>query len=714
MTRSWDAATYDRLPLPHVAWGEGVLDRLGLSGDEQVLDAGCGTGRDLARLLERHPGATAIGVDASASVADSRAPGGSATLGPDPARRKGPPMSCSVDTTFRLRWERFGPEVEASLTAVYGERGPEVTERVRGLVRAALDARPADLRELDERRLLAPDWLQDPRQVGYVAYADRFAGTLAGVGEHLDHLAGLGVTYLHLMPLLRPRPGPNDGGYAVMDYRAVREDLGTMDDLRALTARLRERGICLEVDLVLNHVAAEHDWARRARAGEQRYRDYFLAFDDRGLPDAYEASLPEVFPDFAPGNFTFDDELGAWVWTTFNAWQWDVNWANPDVFCEYLDIICHLANAGVEVLRLDAIAFIWKRMGTSCQNQPEVHHLTRALRQAVRVAAPGVAFKAEAIVGPDDLLPYLGVGEHHGRVSDMAYHNSLMVQLWSALASRDTRLTEVALGRFAPKPTTTTWGTYVRCHDDIGWAVTDADAAAVGLDGFAHRAFLSDFYAGLAPGSFARGLVFQHNPATGDRRISGTLASLAGLETALAAGDPGRIDDAVARVLLLHAVIAGFGGVPLLYMGDEVGMLNDAGWADEPGHDDDNRWVHRPRMDWAAVAAAEADPASPSGRILAGLRHVLAVRRSTPHLHASVESRVVPSPDPRLLVLRRDHPLGPMVQVYNVSEGEVALPAAVVGDVLGREASELLGGHRWNLATDVLPVRPYQALWFTA
>lgn len=623
-------------------------------------------------------------------------------------------MSTSAETTLRLRWERFGPEVQASLRAVYGDRGAEVAQRVREVVRAAHDARPADLRELDERRLLSPDWLQDPRQVGYVAYADRFAGTLAGVGEHLDHLAGLGVTYLHLMPLLQPRPGPNDGGYAVMDYRAVREDLGTMADLSALAARLRAAGISLEIDLVLNHVAAEHAWAERARAGDPRYRAYFHVFDDRTVPDAYEATLPEVFPDFAPGNFTFDAELDGWVWTTFNSWQWDVNWANPDVFCEYLDIICHLANIGVEVFRLDAIAFIWKRLGTNCQNQPEVHHLTRALRQAVRVAAPAVAFKAEAIVGPDDLLPYLGVGEHHGKVSDMAYHNSLMVQLWSMLASRDTRLTEVALARFAPKPTTTTWGTYARCHDDIGWAITDADAAAVGLDGHGHRAFLSDFYAGLFPGSFARGLVFQHNPATGDRRISGSLASLAGLEAALAAGDATAIDEAVARVLLLHAVILGFGGTPLLYMADEVGALNDPHWAEDPAHADDNRWVHRPRMDWAAVSAAEGDPGSPQGRILAGLRHLLAVRRATPHLHASVESRVVASPDPRLLVLRRDHPLGTMVQVYNVSAEVVWLPAAVVGDLLGPTASELLGGHTWNLATDALPVQAHGALWFVS
>lgn len=349
--------------------------------------------------------------------------------------------------TFRLRVERYGPDLLDGLRRVYGERATELHERVLGIMGAGFAARPHDLRLLDEARLLHPDWLQEPGMVGYVAYADRFAGTLAGVGERLDHLTRLGVTYLHLMPLLKPREGENDGGYAVADFRAVRPDLGTMDDLEALAGHLRERGISLVLDLVLNHVAAEHEWALRARAGDPRYRAYFHVFGDREQPDAFERTLPEVFPDFAPGNFTWVEELGGWVWTTFNSYQWDLDWSNPDVFCEFLDIILHLANRGVEVLRLDAIAFLWKRLGTDCQNQPEVHHLTRALRAAVRVVAPAVAFKAEAIVGPTDLATYLGTGVNHGKVSDMAYHNSLMVQLWSALASRDTRLTEVALSR---------------------------------------------------------------------------------------------------------------------------------------------------------------------------------------------------------------------------------------------------------------------------
>ncbi len=618
----------------------------------------------------------------------------------------------AVSETFELRIARYGQTLLDSLRAVYGDRADEVYRRVRDIMWVAAQERVHDLRLLDEARLLTPDWLQRPDMIGYVAYTDRFAGTLSGVAERLDYLTDLGVKYLHLMPLLKPREGESDGGYAVMDYRAVRDDLGTMADLSALATKLRGAGISLVLDLVLNHVAKEHAWAVRARAGEQKYRDYFLIYPDRTEPDAYERTLPEVFPDFAPGNFTYDEAAGGWVWTTFNDYQWDVDWSNPDVFCEFLDIILYLANAGVEVIRLDAIAFIWKRLGTNCQNQPEVHHITSALRQAVRIVAPAVAFKAEAIVGPDDLIHYLGTGVHYGQVSDMAYHNSLMVQLWSALASRHTGLVEVALSGFRAKPTTATWGTYVRCHDDIGWAISDADAANAMIDGFGHRSFLSDFYSGEFPGSFAQGMVFQFNPVTHDRRISGTCASLAGLESATQTGDENRVDDAIARILLLHTVIMGFGGVPLLYMGDELGTLNDYSFIDDPAHADDNRWVHRPVMDWTLAAGAQADPASIAGRIRTGLRHVIAVRRNTPHLHASVESHVLPSPDPRLLLLRREHPRGVMVQVYNVSEGPTYLQCEVLRSQVGMNPVELLSGYEYSLAPHGLRVDPYQCLWF--
>ena len=658
---------------------------------------------------------------------------------PLPAHERGPaatqPLATSehtsdrhLTTSFDLRLARYGGDLRRGLSMIYGERANETFERVLGIVAKAMVERSEDLRTLDEQRLLSPDWLQDPRQLAYVAYADRFAGNLRGVEQHLDYLETLGVTHLHLMPLLEPREGNSDGGYAVKDYGKVRADLGTMDDLESLASALHKKGMSLELDLVLNHVAKEHEWAERARAGEDKYLKYFLTFPDRTEPDEWEKSLPEIFPDFAPGNFTFDETLQRWVWTTFNDFQWNLNWANPDVFCEFVEIICTLANRGVDLLRLDAIAFTWKKKGTDSQNLPEVHFLTRALRAAARIAAPALAIKAEAIVGPQDLVGYLGVGEHAGKLSDMAYHNSYMVQLWSALASRDTTLLRVALAKFPPKPANTTWGSYVRCHDDIGWAVTDADAAEVGLDGFAHRAFLSEFYSGAFAGSFAEGHVFQHNPTTGDSRISGTLASLAGLERALHSARENDIALAIDRITLLHAAMLGFGGQPLLYMGDELGMLNDPHWASDPAHASDNRWVHRPRMDWELAQEALASvvegvqPGAGSGsvsgptvaaaQVLSRLAHLVRVRKGLPQLHASVSSTVVAAPDARLLVLHRDHPLSDMLEVFNMSEYPVPLDPGFLREFVGSTPREAIAGVEWDLEVDQVVIQPYATLWF--
>jgi amylosucrase len=597
---------------------------------------------------------------------------------------------------FEARLERWLPDLREAVEPLYDDT-EAVVRRLLALALHAYAARDDELHRLDLRRSLAPDWFQRPEMLGYAAYTDGFAGDLAGVAERADYLEDLGVRYLHLMPLLNPRQAPNDGGYAVQDYRSVRPDLGTMEDLRKLTGRLRERGISLCLDLVLNHVAREHEWARRAQAGEERYRDYFLVFPDRQEPDAYEQTLPEVFPDFAPGNFTWDDELASWVWTTFNDYQWDVDWANPDVLCEYADIILDLANHGVEVLRLDAIAFIWKRLGTSCQNQPEVHLLTQALRAVTRIACPAVVFKAEAIVGPQDLLAYLGAGRRHGKVSDLAYHNSLMVQIWSMLATQDAVLGSHALQQLPPPPSSTAWVTYVRCHDDIGWAVSDEDAAAVGLDAHLHRRFLSDFYSGEFPGSWARGLVFQENEVTGDRRVSGSLASLAGLQ----AGDP----HAVRRILLAHAIVLGFGGLPVIWMGDELGLLNDPEWDSVPEHADDNRWVHRPLMPW---------PTPPdTHRVRRGIRAMTEARASLPHLHASVAAEVLDPRDPAVFLVARRHPLGPMLGAYNMAPEPRHVPLEVLWG-LGLDparAVDHLAGETPDLRDDAVQLPPYAAAW---
>lgn len=604
---------------------------------------------------------------------------------------------------FLLRLHRWWPDLHDGLAAVYGAQAADTAARLIELAADAYAAREPELKSLDLVRSLEPDWFQQPQMMGYAAYADRFAGDLAGVADRVGYLRELGVSYLHLMPLLRPREGDSDGGYAVADYRDIRPDLGSLQDLRALARTLRESGISLVLDLVLNHVAREHEWARAARAGDLRRRAYFHTYADRELPDAYECTLPEVFPEFAPGNFSWDEDLQAWVWTTFNSFQWDVNWANPDVFVEYADILFFLANAGVEVVRLDAIAFLWKRLGTDCQNQPEVHAITQALHALTRIVCPGLLFKAEAIVGPADLVRYLGQGTHYGKVSDLAYHNSLMVQIWSMLASGDARLAARALGALPPAPSTTAWITYLRGHDDIGWAIDDGDAAAVGLSGHAHRDFLSDYYTGRFPGSAARGLVFQANPATGDRRISGTSASLAGIE----AGD----DRGVARVLLGHALIFGWGGIPVIWSGDELAMHNDPDWAAEPGHGSDNRWTHRPRLTDADLDR-RTDPATVAGQLFAGLRALALARARVPHLDASVSSEIAPLADPGILPVLRRHPLGALLGLYNVTDSWRPFPRWRLDELAIADPWDALSDTGVKAGQDGnLWLAPYQAMW---
>jgi len=580
---------------------------------------------------------------------------------------------------FLTRLDQLSFDILEPLGHVYGAvTDPEklATE----LVLDALDAaarRAMPLRLLDRRREIDPAWFQRSRMIGYVCYADRFAGSLAGVRQHLDYLAELGVTYLHLMPLLWPREGENDGGYAVADYAAVDPRIGTMADLQALAGDLHERGMALCIDLVLNHTAREHEWARRALAGKPGYREMYLIYPDRTEPDRYERTLREVFPDTAPGSFTEVPGLG-WVWTSFHEYQWDLNYANPAVFRAMLGTMLALANRGIDVLRLDAAPFLWKRMGTDCQNQPEAHRIVQAFRALTRLAAPGLALKAEAIVGPEMLVQYLGGHERFRPECDLAYDNELMVMLWSSLAARDVRLAEAALSRRRPAPALASWVTYVRCHDDIGWAVSDADAGAAGLDGRSHRRFLSDFYAGRFPGSFARGALFQDNPATGDARISGMAASLCGIEAALEAEDPDRLAAGIRRLESMYAVAFSFGGIPLIYMGDELAIRNDPGWARDPARRHDNRWMHRPAMDWAA-AARRGDLQSLEGRVFAAIRGLADARRSLLALRSGGITEILPTENRSVLAYRRVHPRSaPFLSLTNFSDITQAADAGII------------------------------------
>ncbi len=617
------------------------------------------------------------------------------------------------DQIFDLRLQRSHHDLWGMLDGLYGAH-PDYTKFSKALTAALKrnwDERPADLKLLDLKRDLEPDWFQRPDMAGYVFYIDRFNGNLKGVLEKLDYLQDLGINYIHFMACLKPRPGDSDGGYSVIDYRAINPEYGTMEDFQTLATALRQRGISICVDLVLNHTAKEHEWAKKARKGTAKYQDYYLMFDDDNLPKQYEKSLVEVFPDNAPGNFTHHPEFSKWVWTTFNEHQWDLNWANPWVFLEVVEIMLNLANKGVDVMRLDAVAFMWKRMGTRCQSEPEVHDILHALRAASRIAAPSVIHLAEAIVAPAEMIPYLGQGAHAGKEGNLAYHNSLMVQFWSALATRDTAMmTHVLRTHFPTVYSNAAYATYIRCHDDIGWAITDDDAHAVGSNGHKHRNYLSDFYEGGFQGSFAKGELFQVNPETGDKRISGSFASLAGLETAERSGDLNGIEMAIQRILLGHALIASYGGIPLIYMGDELALTNDYSYIADPHRAHDSRWVHRPVMDWAK-ASERTTANTPSARVYHGVRDILTRRRLLGQLHAANPTAIVETHIPGLFAFVRKAPIGPVICLFNFTENWASIDADWAKQHGASRFEDTLSGQKVSLHGNKIALPPYARLW---
>ncbi|MDQ1128382.1 amylosucrase [Microbacterium sp. SORGH_AS 888] len=545
------------------------------------------------------------------------------------------------------------------------------------------NARPLDLKVHDAQREARPDWFQSERMLGGVCYVDRYAGDVAGLREQIPYLRDLGLTYLHLMPLFDAPDGENDGGYAVSSYRRVRPELGTMEELSELAAELRLAGISPVVDFIFNHTSNEHEWARKAVSGDPDFADFYLIFPDREMPDAYERTTREIFPDDHRGSFVQLPD-GRWIWSTFYHYQWDLNYANPAVFRAMAGEMLFLANQGIEVLRMDAVAFVWKRLGTSCESLPEAHLLLRAFHAVLAMAAPGMLFKSEAIVHPDEVVSYISPEE-----CELSYNPLQMALTWEALATRDGRLLQQALDRRHALPAGTAWVNYVRSHDDIGWTFADEDAAELGIDGYAHRRFLNSFYTGRHEGSFARGVAFQENPDTGDARVTGTTASLAGIESGSAAGEE--------RVILAYALALSTGGIPLLYLGDEVAQLNDYSYVDDEARRDDSRWVHRGERDVARYADRD-DPGTVAGRVHSRLRALIAARQEAPELAGNV---LLPfhTPHDAVVGFQRPGEASRVLVLANVGESAVTIDPltlsgfeSVAWDLIEREESDLSGG----------------------
>jgi amylosucrase len=597
--------------------------------------------------------------------------------------------------SFEERLRENLPVLAGELSGVYGQR-EDFHGFLVALGQTAWEGwrdRPEDLKALDGRREARPDWFGSQTMLGGVCYVDLYCGNLRGVFEQIPYFKELGLTYLHLMPLFKCPDENSDGGYAVSSYREVNPALGSMAELRELAAALRREGISLVLDFIFNHTSDEHAWAMAARRGERFYEDFYLIYPDREQPDVYEETVREIFPDEHPGSFSQLPDC-RWIWTTFHTFQWDLNYANPEVFRAMAGEMLAIANQGAEILRMDAVAFIWKQSGTSCENLPQAHALIRAFNAVSRIAAPSLMFKSEAIVHPDDVVKYISPRE-----CQISYNPLQMALLWNSLATREVNMLQQALEERHALPGGTAWVNYVRSHDDIGWTFSDEDAQRLGINGFDHRGFLNRYFVNRYPESFARGVPFQDNPATGDCRISGTCASLCGLEQE----DP----HAVARILLLYSVALSSGGLPLIYLGDEVGTLNDHSYHADPAKAEDSRWVHRPPRDGARYER-RLDTSTAPGRIHAGFRRMIALRRSTVAF-AGGELVGFRSGNPHVLGYLRGHGEGRVLVLANFSEERQALSAkvfaagpAVTQEMIGERDAHLGTGH-------VLP--PYGVAW---
>jgi glycosidase len=600
---------------------------------------------------------------------------------------------------FRLRTQF--PIIFRLMHQLYGDHYDFVWQ-LEDTVLAVLDMwkqRPDNLRTIDATRENDNTWFQSQNMMGGVCYVDLYADTLDGLRKKRPYFEELGLTYLHLMPLFRAPDEQNDGGYAVSSFREVAPRLGTTDELRTLASEFREHGISLVLDFVFNHTSDEHEWAQKALAGDEAYQAYYRMFDDRTLPDLYEPYLREIFPENAPGSFTYRPEISKWVWTTFNTYQWDLNYENPAVFRAMLTEMLYIANQGIDFVRLDAVPFIWKQIGTNCENLPEAHVVIQALNAFTRIGAPGLLFKSEAIVHPRDIASYISPNE-----CQISYNPTLMVCLWEALATRQIKLLQRSMQAHFPIAEGCAWINYIRSHDDIGWGFADEDAAHVGINGNDHRHFLNMYYTHQFPGSHARGYPFNYNPHTQDMRISGTSSSLAGLEAALESNDPQAIEFPIRRLVMIQSVVLSAGGIPLLYLGDELGTLNYYGYTEIPAIADDNRWLHRPPFQSDAWERRKT-PNSIEWRVFSRLLYLIGIRKKTKAFAGSDASWIDSGNEHVLAYIRSQE----VLILANFSEHiQVIHPSTF--RLTSSSATNLIDGHHFDLNSPI-ELEPYDFMW---
>ncbi|MCC8130106.1 MAG: amylosucrase [Clostridiales bacterium] len=602
---------------------------------------------------------------------------------------------------FQTRLASRYDELRQLYCALYPGREDTLTgllSAMEGMYRA----RPEDLKRSDRQRESDPGWYRSRERLGMMLYVKPFAGDLNGVRERLDYLQECGVNYLHLMPLLESPRGRSDGGYAVSDFRRVQPELGTMDDLEALTGDCRRRGISVCLDFVMNHTSEDHEWARRARAGEREYQERYFFYDNWDIPNLYERTVPQVFPTDAPGNFTWQEELGKVVMTTFYPYQWDLNYANPTVFREMTENLLFLTNRGIDVIRLDAVPYIWKQLGTNCRNLPQVHTLVRMLRIVTEIVCPGVLLLGEVVMEPALVAPYFGTPERPE--CHMLYNVTAMCTTWHTAATHDVRLLRHQLNQVAALPKGYTFQNYLRCHDDIGWGLDYPFLAQFGMGEVPHKRFLNDYFTGKLPYGAGRGTLYNDDERLGDARLCGTTASLCGLETALETGSAAMTEQALSLDLMLHACMLSQSGIPVLYAGDEVGQRNDWGYLDDPEKAGDSRYLHRGDFRWDE-AELRQEPDTVQGRLFRGLRQMETVRQSAPVFDADADFWTADVGNDAVLALGRYKNGEKLYGLYNFSPEPQKAWLDETGDYTD------LMGERQVVNPGVLTLGGYEFLW---
>ena len=573
--------------------------------------------------------------------------------------------------------------------------------------------RPEELKNQDLERLKSGNWYQSEDLVGMQLYVEHFNKDLKGLEEKIPYFKKLGINFLHLMPITTRPKGESDGGYAVNSYLQVDKKYGSKEDLLELTTAFRNNGIYLMLDFVVNHTSNEYSWAKKAKKGDKKYQGYYYTYEDYTIPAEFEKTLPEVFPETSPGNFIYIPEMEKWVMTVFNSYQWDLNYTNPEVFLEMLTNLVKLTDMGVDVVRFDALAFLWKRIGTISQNLPEAHNLITLFRMCLQVVAPGTILLAEAIVAPMDIVKYFGEEEKRGNECEVAYNASLMALLWNSIATKKTQLLYKSLMHVPPKPKDCTWINYIRCHDDIGLGYENHLIEELGWNPGMHRKFLLDYYCQRLDWSPATGMLFMYNPKTGDGRITGSAASLLGMEKALATKDESLLEESVKKIILLHGITLAFGGIPLIYAGDEIGTLNDYSFQNDASKKGDSRWVNRPMQDWETISKLD-NQNLPQSKIFHTLQKLIGIRKKNTVFADNNNLELCHTGNDHILSFERTQDQEGLLVICNFDENPQVIDSSWIkklGYFSKGEPLDLVSDEKIELNSGLLEIAPYQMMW---